>query len=182
MVTFSPHPLLSIRNLVCALACTLTCSVALAQWQWLDASGRKVFSDTAPPQSIPEKNILKRPADRAVVAIKGSETTAPAATGSALPAGTKASGVDEKLEAKRKAIDLEQEAKRKAAEEKILATRADNCSRAKNAKSTVQLGTRIQTVNAKGEHAFMDDNARAAESKRLDGIIASDCTHPLSDK
>ena len=35
--------------------------VALAQWQWIDLAGRRVYSDLAPPSSVPEKNILKRP-------------------------------------------------------------------------------------------------------------------------
>jgi hypothetical protein len=34
----------------------------LAQWQWIDKDGRKVYSDRSPPSDIQEKNILKRPA------------------------------------------------------------------------------------------------------------------------
>jgi hypothetical protein len=34
---------------------------ALAQWQWIDKDGRKVYSDRSPPSDIPEKNILKMP-------------------------------------------------------------------------------------------------------------------------
>ncbi|MEX1167272.1 MAG: DUF4124 domain-containing protein [Hydrogenophaga sp.] len=167
-----PH-LFNSRKLVLALACTLACGSAFAQWQWVDSTGRKVFSDTAPPQSIPDKNILKRPKGSAPLA---SPSAQPPATPVAAPAAVpKPAGVDAKLEAKRKEAEQEQELKRKEAEEKMMAARADNCTRSKNAKATMQMGTRIQTVNAKGERIFLDDNARAAESKRLDGIIASDC-------
>ncbi len=36
------------------------CVAAQAQWQWLDHSGRKVYSDQPPPTDIPLKNILKQ--------------------------------------------------------------------------------------------------------------------------
>ena len=45
--------------LSCALA---ACSAsAFAQWQWVDASGRKVFSDRPPPPGIQSQHILQRP-------------------------------------------------------------------------------------------------------------------------
>jgi hypothetical protein len=34
---------------------------------------------------------------------------------------------------------------------------------------------RVARMNDKGEREYMDDAARAAETKRLEGIIASDC-------
>ena len=36
-------------------------------------------------------------------------------------------------------------------------------------------GIRIVRANAKGEREFMDDAIRAAETKRLEAVIASDC-------
>ena len=36
-------------------------------------------------------------------------------------------------------------------------------------------GVRIARMNDKGEREIMDDAARAVESKRLEGIVASDC-------
>lgn len=174
-LTFPVH----LRKLMLALACVAASGSVFAQWQWLDASGRKVYSDTAPPQGTPEKSILKRPGG-AAVAMPAPETAAKPTTVAA-PSDIKPTGVDPKLEAKRKEAEAAEAAKRKEAEEKMLAARAENCSRAKNAKATIQLGTRIQTVNAKGERVFLDDAGRAAESKRLDGIIASDCA-PLPAK
>ena len=55
------------------------------------------------------------------------------------------------------------------------AAKAENCERAKKGLSSFQSGVRVSTVNAKGEREIMDDNARAAESKRLQGIIDGDC-------
>jgi hypothetical protein len=160
-----------LRHTLLVLATALTCGHALAQWQWVDASGRKVFSDTAPPQGIPEKNILKRPNGAAAVLPQAS----PAPTPSEAAAEIKPSGVDPKLEAKRKEAERAEAAKRKEAEDKLAKARAENCTRAKNAKATMNMGTRVMTVDSKGERTFLDDAARAAEIKRLDGIIALDC-------
>ena len=40
---------------------------------------------------------------------------------------------------------------------------------------TLDSGVRIARTNEKGEREFMDDAARAAEAKRTQDIIASDC-------
>lgn len=168
--------MISVRHLVLVIASTLACGSALAQWQWVDATGRKVYSDTAPPQGVPDKNILKRPGAAASVA----RPAEPAAVASPAPA-VKPAAADPKLEAKRKEAEQAEAAKRRAETDKMMAARSDNCARAKSAKATIQSGVRIQTVNAKGEREFLDDAARAAESKRLDGIVASDCG-PLPTK
>lgn len=173
MVNFTPISLFSTHKWVIAVACAMACGSAMAQWQWLDTSGHKVYSDTAPPQGTPDKNILKRPKGSIRLPDPAAGLNTPAAA--AAPVVVKPSGVDTKLEAKRKEAEQAQEAQRKEADDKMIAARAENCGRAKNAKATIQLGTRIQTVDAKGERMIMDDAARATESKRLDGIIASDC-------
>ena len=170
-----PSSPFKLRNWLLILACAAASGSAFAQWQWLDASGRKVFSDTAPPQGTPEKSILKRPNAAPVATLPASEPASkPVASGAQTP--TKPAGVDPKLEAKRKEAEALEAAKRKEAEDKVAAARAENCNRAKSAKATLQMGTRVQTVNAKGERVFLDDAARATESKRLDGIIAVDCS------
>ncbi|MEC5213868.1 preprotein translocase subunit SecD [Polaromonas sp. CG_9.5] len=150
---------------------------ALAQWQWIDKDGRKVFSDRAPPAEIPEKNILKQPGLRAPLPAADADA-APAAAAPlvANKAGTpKIPGKDTQLEARKKQAEDEENAKKKAEEEKLAKSRADNCERAKKGLVAVQSGTRLSVINAKGEREFMDDNERAKETKRLQGIADSDC-------
>ena len=48
----------SLRLLLLAAACAMP-ALALAQWQWIDKDGRKVFSDRPPPADVPESKILK---------------------------------------------------------------------------------------------------------------------------
>lgn len=154
---------------------------ASAQWQWLDKDGRKVFSDRAPSPEIPEKNILKRPAPR--VPSGGTEDAPTAAPASAAAASApqnagsapKISGVDKELAERKKKAEEAEAAKRKAEQEKFLKAKVENCSRAKQAKATIDSGMRLARTNAQGEREVLDDAARAAESKRIQSIIDSDC-------
>ena len=155
----------------------------MAQWLWIDSAGNKVFSDTAPPPGTPEKNILRKPGNRPEPKLN-EPATAPAtagATGStpAPAAATKVSGKDEQLEAKKKLAEKQAEeaaqAKKKAEAEQYAKARADNCERAKRAKATLDAGTRLSTTNAKGEREILDDKARAAEARRAEDVVRSDC-------
>lgn len=159
---------------------------ASAQWQWIDKDGRKVFSDRAPPADIPDKNILKRAGGRvpsappatAPEASDGSATGAPGAQAPAaplVPSTDKNAGVDKDLQAKKKQAAEAEAAKRKEEEEKIAKAKVENCARAKQAKATLDSGVRIARTNAAGEREVMDDAAREAELKRIQGIMAADC-------
>jgi len=169
---------------VACLGIVFTAS-ATAQYMWLDASGRKVFSDQPPPANIPAKQVLQQPgksvASQATDLTKKSNTEAgsdeqkPAnATKTATTAKPEANK-DKELEAAKKKIDDEAAAKKKVEQEKIEAAKAENCKRAKSAKATLDTGMRLSHTNAKGERGFMDDATRTVETKRVEGIIASDC-------
>ena len=165
------------RSAAIAICAALACTLASAQWMWVDSSGNKVFSDTAPPPGTPEKNILRKPGlPRA--ATTTAEPTAATAEAAAAPA-PKTTGKDELLEAKKKAAEKQAaeaaEAKKKAEAAKLATARSENCERAKRAKASIDSGMRIATVNAKGEREIMDDQARAAELRRVEGVIRADC-------
>jgi type IV secretory pathway VirB10-like protein len=151
-----------------------------AQWLWVDKDGRKVFSDRSPPSDILEKNILKRPGQtKARVAPEGGAEDAPKAAApaaSATSAATpKMSALDKELADRKKKAELAEESKRKAEEEKMKQAKAENCERAKSAKANLDSGIRIARVNQQGEREVMDDAARAAETKRVQAIVDSEC-------
>lgn len=159
-----------------AVACS-TCLGAAAQWQWVDKDGRKVFSDRPPPADVPASSILKQPggatAPRVVQPADANATAAPAARpGASLPA---TAGKDKELEARKAQAEAAEEAKRKAEEEKVAKLKAENCTRARQSKALFDSGKPVARANAQGEREFLDEAARNAEAKRLDGIIASDC-------
>lgn len=158
----------------------LTCLVAtsaLAQWQWTDKEGRKIFSDRPPPSDILDKDIVKRPHSRTVPvqlapAPVESSQAAPAKQASNMP---QLSGVDKDLLEKKKQAEDAEAAKKKAEEEKALKARVENCARAKQAKATFDSGVRVARQNDKGEREVMDEAARATETKRIQTIIDADC-------
>lgn len=176
------------KILLLAVACTWAMGAA-AQWQWIDKDGRKVFSDRPPPQEIPEKNILKQPggslpprpapavappaADSAPGAAAAPATAAAAAP--KLAASAPGGGKDKELEEKKAQAEAAEAAKKKAEDEKIAKAKAENCTRARAAKAAFDAGKPITQANAQGERIFLDGPARAAEAKRVDGIVASDC-------
>jgi hypothetical protein len=72
---------------------------SIAQWQWIDKDGRKVYSDRSPPSDIPANKILKQPggasvAARAAAAPEAAPAPAPAAS------ALKVSGKEKELEYK----------------------------------------------------------------------------------
>lgn len=155
---------------------------AAAQWQWVDKDGRKVFSDRAPPSDIAQKDIHKQPGNRGrlnAITIDqpaDSPAAAPVTAASAAKASApKLSGKDTELLARKKKLEEEEAAKKRADEEKMAGARMDSCERAKKALATLKSGVRMSTANAQGEREFLDDNARAAETKRLQAIVESDC-------
>ncbi len=166
---------MSLASLLCTVAIALPLS-ATAQWQWLDKGGRRVFSDQAPPMDVPDKNILKRPGGMSVPAPSATPSSDTTATAAPAPVGTpKVSSKDAALEKKKAQAEAAEADKRKAEDQRVAAVKTDNCARAKQALASLQSGIRIAQINAQGEREFMSDEARQAETQRVQGIASSDC-------
>ncbi len=102
-------------------------------------------------------------------------TTTAAASATKPAASAPGTGKDKALEEKKAQAEAAEAAKKKADEEKLAKAKADNCTRARQAKAAFDSGKPITQSNAQGERIFLDEAGRAAESKRIDGIIAADC-------
>ena len=140
-----------------------------AQWQWIDKDGRKVFSDRAPPADIAEKNILKRPGKIAEPAQAKEDAEPTTNKAEAVPPVPRApSKADKDLEAKKKQMA-------QAEMERYEAERADNCMRARQAKTAFESGIQIEQTNAAGQREVMSEATRASEMQRIDRIIAKNC-------
>ena len=174
-------------RLFLALAICLCCATVQAQWQWLDKDGRKVFSDRAPPPDVPAKNILKQPgAPRLAMAPIAAASDAPARGASAAAgaraeegqdlAAPKLSGVDKELADRKKQAEAAAAVKVRAEDERAQKVKADNCERARANKALMESGVRVsQTTNAKGEREILDDAGRAAELKRIQTVMETNC-------
>ncbi|HVZ44950.1 MAG TPA: DUF4124 domain-containing protein [Ramlibacter sp.] len=170
--------------LFAAAACVLP-AVATAQWQWIDKSGHKVFSDQPPPVDIPASNILRQPGKSASSLSQPPAAAAPAAAptpvaNAASQSAPKLTGKEKELEDRKKQAEAQAAARKKQQEEERQAIRADNCARAKRAKATYDSGVRVARTNDKGEREVMDDAQRAEEVKHLEAVIARDCSAPTA--
>ena len=107
-------------------------------------------------------------------AAAGGGVAAPGVAASA-PAAARPAPVDKELEARKRAAEAEKAAKAKAEEQRNAAVRAENCKRARQHLATMDSGQRVARINEKGEREVLDDETRAAESRRARDIIASEC-------
>jgi hypothetical protein len=118
--------------LFAAIAC---CTVpAIAQWQWIDGQGRKVFSDRAPPADIPAKNILRSPGGGQARSTFGGAQVRRAPTAQSMPRWC-GQGLEEQ-----KRNMKEQEAAKPRPTRQKEKQRQDNCNRARQAKATLASG------------------------------------------
>lgn len=164
---------MKLSTLVLFCASSLASASALAQWQWLDAQGRKVYSDLPPSNQVPADRILQRPGTaRNPVPAAPSASTQPAQQ----PDGR---GVDRELQARKAAEDAEQARREQAQaheqDKRQALLRQDNCARARAALAALADGQLVAHTNALGERVYMDDQRRAQERQRAQGMVASDC-------
>jgi len=167
-----------LRLTLLALACAAPVLASAQSWVWLDATGRKVFSDTAPPPGVADNRIIRQPGQRATAAETQAQTTpvaAPAPAATAASNAPRLSGKDAALEEKKKQAEAAEAEKKKAQEAKLAQMREENCRRARAGKNDLTSGMRLARTNAKGEPVVMDDAAKQAEIKVIDEVIARDC-------
>lgn len=179
---------LTVRALAAASFAALAVAASLpahAQYQWIDGSGRRVFSDQPPPPGTPQKNILKQPAARpAAPAPAADEAESSAADSTAAPAAAPQASTpqaaaptaqDKALQEKLKKAEAEEAAKKKAEADRLAAQKAENCKRAISAKALLDSDQRIMQSDGKGGRSFMSPEQRAAETKRIEEVMRNDC-------
>ena len=170
-----------------AMICSLSSFSAFAQWQWLDESGRKTYSDRPPPAHIPEKNILKQPpgsnvrlptivlpkADVPGVAPNSETAAAVPSEASAVPVQPTAEELKrQKEEAAQKAVEA---AKRAEENARIALQRQENCNRAQASLRTLQSDVPLAEIGTDGQQTVMSDAKRQQSIQRAQGIVARDC-------
>lgn len=145
-----------------------TTSLALAQYQWIDTNGRRVFSDQAPPPDVPADKLLS-PARLVNIPDPGPDI------GTSSPRDPSEARADPVA-----TTTVATEANRKAADQAQLAqaerVRAINCQRARDYKRTLDSGMRIARLDEHGERVILDDAARDAELQRTENIMADNCS------
>lgn len=147
---------------------------ALAQWAWRDAAGRMVYSDLPPPKTVPDKDVVRRPA-AAPRNLELPEATASAAK-PAPPAQARPPSTSDREIAARVQQQKLAEAQQKAADEEAQQAKlAENCERLRAYQRALEGGFRVARVNANGQQEVLDDTARAAERERTRSEIEQHC-------
>jgi hypothetical protein len=165
--------LVSTWQCVVVLGALLLCVVSMpasAQWKWRDAKGQVHVSDIPPPRDIPEKDVMQKPDP-----VARKPVAAPAAAFAASAAVAGKPSTDPELEERRRRGEQEKAAQAKSEEERMAALRKDNCNRAREQLNTLDSGQRIARVKANGEREILDDDQRAAETRRVREAMAVDC-------
>ncbi|WP_284335267.1 DUF4124 domain-containing protein [Comamonas sp. NoAH] len=184
---------MSTQKLLIAAALSACSCTVFAQWQWVDDSGRKVFSDRPPPADISPTQIIKQPyakpsASNEVRYPSADDKTpdnahspadpAPSPVKQAQQASTAQAQEDAEKAANDKAVE---EANRKAQEEQKkheaqqAKLRQENCQRAQAAQASLQSGALHSHTNEKGERGIMTEPQRQAALQRTQRIIKENC-------
>ncbi len=160
-------------RLALVLVGLLASSAALAQakYVWIDEHGVKQFSDTPPPGSIPEKNIIKQP--RRTGAPSTSDTPA---AGSGTDDTKPAPSLSDR-EADYNKRHAEQAAKDKKAAEQASKdeSKSSNCASAKKYLDSLNSGVRMRTTDKDGQPVVMDDDQHAKETERAQQAVTDNC-------
>ena len=170
---------------IACVAALVSSSPTLAQWVWRDAGGGVVYSDQAPPASIPDAQIIRRPAGRTppAAAPAPAAAVAPAAGPSAAAAGTaapvKAAGprtaAEQEQDFRKRQQERADSEKKQAEEQSASARRAADCERARGYLRQLEDGMRIARTDAQGNREILDDSARNAEIQRTRDLVSSGC-------
>lgn len=186
------HPPIKFLMTATLLSLSLLSTPAAAQWMWRDADGRVTASDRPPPQSVAEKDIIRKPqadARRQLGAANSARASGSAAEAASAPplasaaaasaAGRAASApttaLEKEAQARKLAAEQDKAAKAKADEDRQAAARASNCRTARGALAALESGTRLVRTNEKGEREVLDDRSRAEEQRRAQEAVASNC-------
>jgi hypothetical protein len=155
---------LPLKHIFAVFIMSASCSLALAQYVWLDAKGVKQYSDMPPPASVPSARILKSPG----AALPQAESPAPAEeqAASEADAAKKPMTLAEKDAAfqKRKAEQAEKD-KQAADKAKAAADKKKDCERTQAYNRALESGQRISRVDQSGERVYLSDEERAKETR-----------------
>ena len=162
----------------------IACPAASAQWawQWRDEKGQMVYSDAAPPPSVPPSRIIRNPNSRtatAYEALPAAASSAKAADAATAKPGQPASAVaapnpDEQL--RKRLADRAKKEQEEARQAEAAQRKQAECQRLRNETAYMQEGRRVGTAQADGSIAYMDDNQRAAAVQRNQASISANCS------
>jgi len=134
-------------------------------YQWKDASGRTVVSDTPPPGSAgKEATVIGKPQP----VTKGE-------TAGEKPAEAAKTLAEKELEFKKRQQEAREKAEKEAKQEKADADRKENCERARRNLAAIESGYSVATFDEKGQRQVFDEAQRKQEMDRYREFLGQSC-------
>ena len=152
-----------LRTLFVLASLFIISNVAFAQYVWLDEKGAKQFSDQPPPPSVPKNKILKYSGK----SMDNQDVTSDSDSDKSKDAKQPDSIADKEADYKKRHDEMAKQQKKSADAAAAAATKADNCSKMRQYKSTLDSGQRVPQTDANGTRSFMTDDQRAQEQSKL---------------
>lgn len=152
------------KALVFALIFASTAAAAQT-WQWKDASGNTIISDTPPPGNARSSRSIggRTPA---VVSEK-----APDAKGDNAPK----SAAEKDMEFRKRQQEARERADKDAKEQQAARDKQENCERARRNLAALESERAISTLDEKGERQVLDNSGRQLEMERARRTMAETC-------
>ena len=155
-----------LRLLIFGVLLAVAAGASAQLYRWVDKDGKVRYTDTPPPAGVKARTFRAPagapPADAPEAAAKD------APKGPLTPAQQEQEFRKRQLEAQ-KGREKDDQANRDAE------TKQANCARARQALATLESGQRITRTDAKGERAFLEDDARAQETERARQSVREWC-------
>lgn len=143
-------------------------------YQWKDANGRTVISDTPPPTSARSARTLGGKQASMVIEApdQAGEATKPGEAAKA--EGTKTTA-EKELEFRKRQLEAREKAEKEAKEQTAAREKKENCERAQRNLAALGSNTPLATVNDKGERQLMDNSERDQETERARRVMTESC-------
>jgi hypothetical protein len=166
----------AILNGLAALLLSAGCSMAQAQYLWIDDKGVKQLSDRPPPPNIPEKRILKAPGKPLFNpnAPAEAEDAATSADNAAPPAKALPTLAERNADYNKRKTEAAAAEKKSADEARQKADIAANCDAARKNQMALDNGVRMSEYDKSGERRFVTDEQRVEMAKKNRKVLV-DC-------
>ena len=161
------------RLVIIAFAMTSTAASLCVQaqtYQWKDANGRTIISDTPGPGSAKTSRSTGNPAPTPTPATEKAGEAVKAA-----PPPQQKSIADLNLEFKKRQQDAKEKADKDAKDQAARAENQENCERARRTLTALQNGQPMAQLNEKGESQLMDNSQREQEMERARRFVTEAC-------
>ncbi|RIX49622.1 MAG: DUF4124 domain-containing protein [Rhodocyclales bacterium GT-UBC] len=147
------------------IACLITPALNAQTYQWKDANGRTIISDTPPPGTA------KGSARSLGVPVPNVQTEKPVEK----PADAPKTSADKDMEFKKRQQEAKEKAEKDSKDLAATKEKQENCERARRNVSYLESNQPLSTYDEKGERKAMDSSQRDQELERAKRFLAETC-------